>query len=205
MNPDVLAFGAQRHKQVEAGKRRGTRAGGDDLRVLELLAGQFNTVENAGRDDDGGAVLVIMEDRNVHDLAQLLFDLEAFGRLDVFQIDAAKGRLKRRNHADHAVHVRCVDLDIEDIDACEFLEQDRLALHHRLGGERTDVAKAREPRCRWRPRRPGWRVTYRRRRHPDCRGSPGRGPPRPASRPSARSRWFPSGLVAWISSFPGLG
>ena len=35
-----------------------------------------------------------------------------------------------------------VDLDVEHVDAGEFLEQDRLALHHRLAGERADVAEA---------------------------------------------------------------
>ena len=34
-----------------------------------------------------------------------------------------------------------VDLDIEHVDAGEFLEQDGLALHHRLGGERADIAE----------------------------------------------------------------
>ena len=33
------------------------------------------------------------------------------------------------------------DLDVEHVDAGEFLEQDRLAFHHRLAGERADVAE----------------------------------------------------------------
>ncbi len=37
---------------------------------------------------------------------------------------------------------RSFDLDVEHVDAGEFLEQDRLALHHRLGGERADSAQA---------------------------------------------------------------
>ena len=40
------------------------------------------------------------------------------------------------------VDVVGVDLDVEDVDAGEFLEQDRLALHHRLGGQRADGAEA---------------------------------------------------------------
>jgi hypothetical protein len=35
-----------------------------------------------------------------------------------------------------------VDLDVEHVDAGELLEQDRLAFHHRLAGERADVAEA---------------------------------------------------------------
>ena len=45
-------------------------------------------------------------------------------------------------HDDQLVRVRFVDLDVEDVDAGEFLEQHALAFHHRLGGQRTDVAQA---------------------------------------------------------------
>ena len=38
--------------------------------------------------------------------------------------------------------VALVDLDVEHVDAGELLEQHRLAFHHRLGGERADVAQA---------------------------------------------------------------
>jgi hypothetical protein len=41
-----------------------------------------------------------------------------------------------------ALGVELVDLDVEHVDAGELLEQDRLALHHRLGGERADIAEA---------------------------------------------------------------
>ena len=37
--------------------------------------------------------------------------------------------------------IGCVDLDVEHVDAGEFLEEDRLALHHRLDGQRTDLAQ----------------------------------------------------------------
>ena len=45
-----------------------------------------------GGGDDGGAVLVVVEDRDVHQLAQALLDDEAFRRLDVLEVDAAEGR-----------------------------------------------------------------------------------------------------------------
>jgi hypothetical protein len=48
-------------------------------------------VDQAGR-DDRGAVLVVMEHRDVHDLAQALLDDEAIGRLDVLEVDAAEAR-----------------------------------------------------------------------------------------------------------------
>src|SRR5205807_5658529 len=60
--------------------------------------------------------------------------------LDVLQVDPAEGRLERRHHVDQAVDLARIHLDVEHIDAGEFLEQDRLALHHRLAGERADIA-----------------------------------------------------------------
>ena len=61
------------------------------LVCLDVAAGEVHRVDQAGRGDDRRAVLVVMEDRNVHQLAQALLDDEAFRRLDVFEIDAAEG------------------------------------------------------------------------------------------------------------------
>ena len=72
----------------------------------------------------------------------LRLDVEALGRLDVFQVDAAEGRLQAGDDVDQLVRVGLVDLDVEHVDAGEFLEQAGLAFHHRLAGQRADVAQA---------------------------------------------------------------
>jgi hypothetical protein len=40
------------------------------------------------------------------------------------------------------LHAGRVDFDIEHVDAGEALEQDALAFHHRLAGQRAEVAQA---------------------------------------------------------------
>ena len=127
--------------QIEAGERRCARAGRDDLHLVDLLAGEGERVLDRGPHDDRGAMLVVMEHRDFHARLELVFDLEAFGRLEILQVDAAEGRLQRRDHRDHVIAIVRVDLDVEHVDAGEFLEQDRLAFHHRLAGERADVAE----------------------------------------------------------------
>ena len=87
-------------------------------------------------------MLIVVEDGNVHAVAQLLFDDEAFGRLDVLQVDAAEGRLQGCHDLDQLFGVGLGDLDVEDIDARELLEQAALAFHDGFAGERTDVAEA---------------------------------------------------------------
>ena len=77
-----------------------------------------------------------------HAGAQLALDLEAFRRLDVLEVDRAEGWLQRGDDLDQPVRIALVDLDIEGVDAGELLEQDRLAFHDGLGGERTDRAQA---------------------------------------------------------------
>ena len=75
-------------------------------------------------------------------LAQPGLDLEALGRLDVLEIDAAEGGLERGDGLDQLVRVGLVDLDVEHVDPGELLEQAALALHHRLAGDRADIAEA---------------------------------------------------------------
>ena len=82
-----------------------------------------------------------MKHRDAHALAQFALDDEALRRLDVFKVDAAKGGLKAGDDLDQLVGILFVDLDIEDIDAGKLLEQNRLALHHRLGSQRPDIAQ----------------------------------------------------------------
>ena len=87
-------------------------------------------------------MLIVVEDRNVHPLPELALDLEALGRLDVLEVDGAEGGLEAGDDIDQLVGVALVDLDVEGVDAGEFLEQHRLAFHHRLRGQRADGAEA---------------------------------------------------------------
>ena len=82
-----------------------------------------------------------MEDGNIHALAQLLLDVEALRRFDIFEVDTAEGRLQRRNDVDKFVRVQFIDFNIEHIDTGEFFKQNAFAFHHRLTGQRADIAQ----------------------------------------------------------------
>ena len=109
---------------------------------FQLLADDTQPVGDRGADDDRRAVLVVVEHGDLEALAELALDVETLGRLDVLEIDAAERRLERGDDVDQLVRIALVDLDVEAVDAGELLEQDGLAFHHRLGGERTDRAQA---------------------------------------------------------------
>ena len=77
-------------EQLDTGDGGRARAVHDQLRVPQLTSRQVTCVDQPGSGDNRGAVLVVVEDRDVHQLAQPLLDHEALGRLDVFQVDAAE-------------------------------------------------------------------------------------------------------------------
>ena len=87
-------------------------------------------------------MLVIVEDGDIHALAQLAFHEEALRSLDVFEVDGAEGRLQRCDHIDQLLWVFFVDFDVKHIDAGELLEQYALAFHHGLGGQCANIAQA---------------------------------------------------------------
>ena len=99
---------------------------------------------SAERTDDGGAVLVVVEDGDVEFGAQALFDLEAAGCRDVLEVDAAVGGGDGLDDGDDLFGVLGVQDDGPGIDAAEFLEQDGLAFHDGQGGLGTDVAQAQD-------------------------------------------------------------
>jgi len=88
-----------------------------------------------------------MKDGNVHQLPQPLFDDEAVGRLDIFQIDAAEAGPQIAHAIDERVDVRRVHFDVDRIDIGETLEQHGLAFHHGLGGQRPQIAQAQNRRA----------------------------------------------------------
>ena len=117
------------------------------VRRLDVAPGQMQRVDEARRRDDRRAVLVVVEHRDVHQLAQALLDDEAFRRLDVLEIDAAEADAEIAHAIDERVDVVGVDLEVDGVDVGEALEQHRLAFHHRLRGQRAEIAEAQDRRA----------------------------------------------------------
>ena len=89
-------------------------------------------VDQTGSGDDRRSMLIVMKNRNIHLLTQLLFDDETFWRLDVLQVDSAKRRPHNRYGIDEGVGIRRVQFQVNAVNIGKFLEQDGLALHHRF-------------------------------------------------------------------------
>jgi hypothetical protein len=70
-DPDVFTRHAQLDQQFQAGQCGGARARGDQLDLFDVFAHHLQAVEHGRTHHDGGAVLVVVEDRDLHALAQL--------------------------------------------------------------------------------------------------------------------------------------
>jgi len=139
---DVLAWHAEPHVVLRRGDRRGARSGEYDLDARDVLLHELQRVEQRGTRDDRRAVLVVVKHRYRERVAQRLFDVEAVGRADVFEVDPTYGRLEQSTESDHILRVFRAHLQIEHVDVRERLEEDPLAFHHRLACERSDIAQA---------------------------------------------------------------
>jgi hypothetical protein len=87
-------------------------------------------------------VLIVVEDGDLHRLPQSFLDVEAVGRANVLEIDAADCRFEELAEADYVVGILGAHLEIEDVEISELLEEISFAFHHRLAGERADVSKS---------------------------------------------------------------
>ena len=139
---DVFVGDAKALDQLRTCDRRCAGAVDHHLDVGYVALGHVYGIDQPGSGDNCGAVLVVMKDRNIHQLAQALLDDEAFRRLDILQVDAAPAFSQQLHAVDKGVGIAGIDLDIHGIHVGKALEQHRLAFHHRLGGQRTDIAEA---------------------------------------------------------------
>ena len=130
--PNILALDAQFQQHVETGNPSRPAAGRDDLDIGESFARDMQRIGGRRPHDNGRAMLIVMEHRDLHPLTAQLFNDETIWRLDVLKVDRAKGRLQRADDIGQLIGVRFVQLDVKAIDVGEFLEQNGLAFHHGL-------------------------------------------------------------------------
>ena len=120
-----------REQDFDGRRPRRAHAGDDHSELLRILADDAERVQQRSQDDDGGAVLVVVEHRDLEILAEPLLDLEAAWRRDILQIDAAEGGGEQLHGFHDLVAVLGGQADRKGIDSGELLEEHRLAFHHR--------------------------------------------------------------------------
>jgi len=136
----ILDAGGQKHVRDRHARRTGT--GHDDPQAVQLPSRQPGRRLQRRDHDDGGAVLIVVEDRDVQTLLKTVLDLEAAGGGDVLEVHPTERRSDPHDRLDDLFGVRGVQADRHRIHAAKLLEQQRFALHDRQGSLRPDVTEA---------------------------------------------------------------
>src|SRR5437899_963855 len=136
---DVL--GAGLHKELRRRDAGRAGPGENDPHVGEPLLHDLERVEQRREDHDRSAVLVVVEHWDLEIALEPLLDLEAAWRRDVLEVDPAEHGRDRLHDRHDLVHVLGRQAQREGVDPGDLLEDERFALHHRLGGARADVAE----------------------------------------------------------------
>src|SRR5690606_13271270 len=119
---NVLDRRPETDQQLHAGNGSRTGAQTYDPGIFQLLVRQLQGVDHRGRGDNGSAVLIVVEHRNVALLDQRTLDLEALGRLDILEVDAAEGAGNALDGINEGLRALRLDFDIEHVDTGEALE-----------------------------------------------------------------------------------
>src|SRR5690606_34407950 len=138
---DVFDGRTQADQQFHAGHRCSAGTQADNLGVFQLLVRQLEGIDHGCCGNNGGTVLVVMENRDIALLDQRALDFETLRRLDVFQIDATEGAGNALDGVDEGLRTFRLYLNVEDINAGEALEQHTLAFHYRLGSQRAEITQ----------------------------------------------------------------
>ena len=83
-------FGTGNLQHLDDGRTGSAGAVLHDLDIFQPLANNLEGVEHAGQHDNRGAVLVVMEYRDIQVALQLRFNIKALRAADILQVDAAK-------------------------------------------------------------------------------------------------------------------
>ena len=94
---------------------------------LPVISSAFEGWPEARAGNDGRAVLVVVEHRDIAHLLQPALDLKAAGGGDVLQVDAAKGTGQQANGVDDVIHIFAADAQGEGIHIGKSLEQGAFA------------------------------------------------------------------------------
>ena len=138
-------FDPQAHQQLSDGGTGSPAAVHHHFHLADVLLHIPKGPQDGCAGDDGGAVLVVVEDGDLAPFDQFRFHRIAFGGRDVFQVDASERGLEFFHDVDEFFRIFGIDTDGHRIHVTEFLIQHSLPFHDGHGGFRTDVPQAQDP------------------------------------------------------------
>ena len=138
----VFLFHARFEEEPRDGRTRRAGAVHDDFHFVDLFPHETEAAEHARERRDGRAVLIVVEDGDIHGGFQRVFDVIAFRRRQIFQIDAGEGFFQELHGVDKFVRIFRIDDDRNGVHVAEAFVEGALPFHDGEGRGGADVAQA---------------------------------------------------------------
>ena len=132
---------AHAYQQVNAGNTGGACAGDDKFYIFEFLINDTQAIINSSGSNNSRAMLVVVEYRNLHALAEFFLNHKAFGCLDIFKVNTTKGGFQRGDNVYQLIDISLVHFNIKHINIGKLFKQDSLAFHYRFRGQWANIAQ----------------------------------------------------------------
>ncbi len=105
---NIIGWNSHDFQQLNTSNRCGAGAIANNLDAFHVATGQVKRIDQTRSGNDGGAMLIIMENRNIQLVTKLLFNDKTFRCLDIFEVDSAKGWRHQLDRADKSIGIGCV-------------------------------------------------------------------------------------------------
>ena len=114
----------------------------DDFDVADAFADEFQAAQDARDGGNGGTVLVVVEDGDAHRFFQTVFNVVAFGRGNIFEVDAGERFFQKLYTVNKFFGIFRIDDNRNGVDVSETFIEGAFPFHDgdRCGG--ADVAEA---------------------------------------------------------------
>ena len=147
MNIDYRqVFRAHSHQQAANRGTCRTCAVQDDFGGANVFFHKAQRADYSRKCGNSRTVLVVMEDGNIHDFFQFVFDIVAFGGREIFQINAGKGRLQETHGFNDFCRVFRIQADRHGVDVAKHFEKHRFAFHNGHSRFRANIAQTEDAR-----------------------------------------------------------
>ena len=116
-------------------------SGSNDLNVFDFFANNLQRIDHTCKRNNCSTMLVIMENRNITALFQLLLNLKTSGCGNILQVYTAEASSQKANGLHDLIYILTSYTKGNSIYITKLFEQNAFALHNRHTSLWTDISK----------------------------------------------------------------
>ena len=133
---------SHRNKKFDNCDSGSSCSGSNDLNVFDFLANNLQRIDHTCKCNNCSTMLVVMENRNITALFQLLLNLKASRCGNILQVYTAEASSQKANGLHNLIYILASNTKRNSIYITKLFEQNAFALHNRHTSLWTDISKS---------------------------------------------------------------